>query len=60
VEPFIPVHYNGLLEASIQDYIKCSVGPFIPVHYNRLIEAYMKGYNKGSGRYSFVSIIMDN
>jgi hypothetical protein len=32
--PFIPVHYNGLVEAFMQSYIKGSVGPFIPVHYN--------------------------
>jgi hypothetical protein len=31
---FIPVHYNGLIEASMQGYIKCSVGSFILVHYN--------------------------
>jgi hypothetical protein len=34
VGPFIPVHYNGLLEASMQGYSKGSVGPFISVHYN--------------------------
>jgi hypothetical protein len=34
VGPFIPVNYNGLIEASMKGYIKVSVGPFIPVHYN--------------------------
>jgi hypothetical protein len=32
--PFIPVHFNGLVEASMQGYSMCSEGPFIPVHYN--------------------------
>jgi hypothetical protein len=32
--PFIPVHYNGLVEASMQGYNRGSVGPLIPVHYN--------------------------
>jgi hypothetical protein len=31
---FIPVHYNGLIEAFMQGFIKGSVGPYIPVHYN--------------------------
>jgi hypothetical protein len=34
VRPFIPVHYNGLVDASMQGYSKKSVGPFITVHYN--------------------------
>jgi hypothetical protein len=34
VGPFIPVHYNCLVQASTQSYIKLSVGPFITVHYN--------------------------
>jgi hypothetical protein len=34
VGPLIMVHYNGLLEASMQGYNKCSVGPFTPVQYN--------------------------
>jgi hypothetical protein len=34
VEPFIPVNYNFLVEASMQGYSKCSVGPFILVHYS--------------------------
>jgi hypothetical protein len=34
VGPFIPVHYNGSLEASMQGYFKGSVGPLIQVHYN--------------------------
>jgi hypothetical protein len=32
VEPFIPVHNNGLVEAWMQGYSKGSVGPFILVH----------------------------
>jgi hypothetical protein len=32
--PFIPVHYNDYVEASMQGYSKGSDGPFIPVHYN--------------------------
>jgi hypothetical protein len=31
--PFIPVHYNGSIEASMQVYSKGSMGPFLPVHY---------------------------
>jgi hypothetical protein len=34
VGPFIKVHYNGQVEASMQGYSKGSVGPFITVHYN--------------------------
>jgi hypothetical protein len=34
VGPIIPVHYNGLVEASMQGISKSSVGPFIPVLYN--------------------------
>jgi hypothetical protein len=34
VVPFLRVHYNGLVEASIQGYSIISVGSFILVHYN--------------------------
>jgi hypothetical protein len=34
VRPFIPVHYNGLVEASMQGYSKGSVGHVILVEYN--------------------------
>jgi hypothetical protein len=34
VRPFIPVHYNGLVEASKQGYNMGSVMTFILVHYN--------------------------
>jgi hypothetical protein len=33
VGPFILFHYNGYIEASMQDFSKGSVGPFLPVHY---------------------------
>jgi hypothetical protein len=33
VEPFIPVHYNELVEASMQCYSKGGAGSFIPVLY---------------------------
>jgi hypothetical protein len=39
VEPFIPVHYNGNVAASIQGYNKGSVGPIIVVHYSCYVEA---------------------
>jgi hypothetical protein len=32
--PFIAVHYNGFLKASVQGYSKVSVGPLITVHYH--------------------------
>jgi hypothetical protein len=34
VGPFITVHFNGYVEASMQGYNKGSVGPFMMVHYN--------------------------
>jgi hypothetical protein len=34
VVPFLRVHYNGLLHATMQAYNKGRVGLFIPVHYN--------------------------
>jgi hypothetical protein len=35
VGPYMMVHYNVKVEASVQGYTKGSVGPFITVHYNR-------------------------
>jgi hypothetical protein len=32
--PFLPVHYNGLLEVCMQVYNNGSVGLFITVYYN--------------------------
>jgi hypothetical protein len=34
VGPFIHLHYNVLVEASLQGCSKGSMGPFILVHYN--------------------------
>jgi hypothetical protein len=34
VGPFIPVHYNGLIQVSMQGYSKGSVGQFITIHYS--------------------------
>jgi hypothetical protein len=34
VEPFVTVHYNGQVEASMEGYSKGSVGPLITVHFN--------------------------
>jgi hypothetical protein len=34
VVPFITVHYNGYVEASMQGYSNSSVGPFMTVQYN--------------------------
>jgi hypothetical protein len=34
VGPFITVHYNVLVEASMKGYSKGSAGPFITVHNN--------------------------
>jgi hypothetical protein len=34
VRTLIPIHYIGLIEASMQGYSKSSVEPYISVHYN--------------------------
>jgi hypothetical protein len=59
VVSFMPVHYNGLAEASMQGYSKGSVGPFIPVHFNGLLESSMQAYSKVSWGISYQCIIMD-
>jgi hypothetical protein len=45
----ISVHYNGYVEASMQDYSKDSVRPLIPVHYNGYVEDSIQGYSNGVG-----------
>jgi hypothetical protein len=46
VGPFIPVHYNGLVEAYMIGYNKGSNVPFILLYYIDLVEACVEGYNK--------------
>jgi hypothetical protein len=41
VRPFIPIHYNDLVEDPMQGYSKGSKGSFILVHYIGKVEASM-------------------
>jgi hypothetical protein len=40
--------YNSSVEASMQGYIKGSLGPFITVQYKGSVEASKQGYSKGT------------
>jgi hypothetical protein len=42
------VHYNGQVGASMQCYVKGSVGTSITLHYNGKVAAFMQCYIKGS------------